>query len=108
MLNPARANSWIGRVLQRALGDAEFELHGIVTPFRALKEAGALAGVADVAVAEPLGLHEHRVVVAVDQDVAHREPVARRLALGPERVARAAEERDVAGAARDVPGLLRS
>ena len=53
-----------------------------------------------------LGLDEHRVLVAVDEHVAHREPVAGGLALGPQRVARAAEERDVAGAPRDVPGLL--
>ena len=40
------------------------------------EEARALAGVADVAVAEPLHLHQHRVVVAVDE---HARRPARRL-----------------------------
>src|SRR5688500_6368675 len=58
---------------------------------------------ADIAVDLALGLDEHRVVVAVDQDLPDGEPVARGLALGPQGVAGAAEERDVAGRSGDLP-----
>ena len=64
------------------------------------EKTGALAGVADVAVAQPLHLHQHRVVVAVDEHLDDLEPVARGLALHPELVARAAEEGGEAGAPR--------
>src|SRR5690348_15305367 len=74
--------------------------------FGAHEEAGAFAGMADVAVTEPLGLHQHRVFVAVDQHVTNGEPVAGGLALRPQLVARAAEEGHVAGAPGDVPGIL--
>jgi len=40
-----------------------------------LKEAGALTGMADVAIAKALGFDEHRVLVAVDEHVAN--PVVR-------------------------------
>src|SRR5829696_4365420 len=63
-------------------------------------ETGALAGVADVAVAEPLHFQQHRIVVAVDEDVDDLELVAGGLALHPQLVARAAEEGGVAGAPR--------
>src|SRR5206468_8385520 len=42
----------------------------------------------------------------VDEDLAHRELVSGGLALGPQRVPRAAEERHVARTPRDVPCLL--
>ena len=41
---------------------------------------------ADVAIAHPFGLDEHGVLVAVNEHVAHREPITRRFALGPELV----------------------
>src|SRR5690242_2543087 len=47
---------------------------------------------ADVAVAEPLHLQQHRIVVAVDEYLLNREAVSRCLSLHPERLARAAEE----------------
>ena len=60
-----------GRLLQRALGDAEFEFHGrsSVAPSAGTVavETRALAGVADVAVAEALHFEQHRIVVAVDE-----------------------------------------
>src|SRR5689334_16354415 len=52
-----------------------------------------LPRVADDAVAECLDLQQHRVVVAVDQDLLDGKAVARRLALRPQLPARAAEER---------------
>ena len=58
------------------------------------------AGVADVPVAEPPHLEQHRVVVAVDEQVDDFELVAGRFALHPQLVARAAEERREAGAPR--------
>src|SRR5262245_38250892 len=61
---------------------------------------------ADVAVALPIDLQEHRVLVAVDPRLAHREAVARGFALHPERVPRAAEERDVLPLLRKAPGFL--
>src|SRR5687768_5551569 len=51
-------------------------------------------------------LQQHRVFVAVDADPLDAEAVARRLALGPQRIARAAEERGVAGLACSRVGLL--
>ncbi len=70
------------------------------------RETGPGARMADIAVAEPLDLHQHRVVVAIDEDVDDLELVARGLALRPQGVARAAEERGVAGALRVGERLL--
>ena len=44
-------------------------------------------------VAEPRDLEEHRVLVAIDEQLGHLQPVPRRLPLRPQRVARPAEER---------------
>ena len=56
------------------------------------REAAARARVADVAVALPYDAKDHRVVVAVGEHLAHRQPVARRLAFQPQRLAAAAVE----------------
>src|SRR5688500_12445241 len=45
---------------------------------------------AHVAIAQTLDLHQHRVVVAIHEDLLNRELVARRLPLHPERLPRAA------------------
>ena len=108
-----------GRVLQRAFRDAELEFHSVKTlnttrtPGKRIstsvhlvlnehvEEACALARMTDVAVAEPLDLDEHRVVVAIDQHLDDLEPVAGRLALGPQLVARPAEEGGEAGRLRE-------
>src|SRR5262245_52921700 len=58
------------------------------------------ARVAHVAVAEPLHLQQHRVVVTIDEDARDLQAIARRVPLGPERVARAAEERREPGRPR--------
>src|SRR5687768_15195934 len=64
------------------------------------EEARALARVAHVAIAQRARAHEQRVVVAIHEQADHLEPVARGLALGPQRVARPAEEGDIAGVTR--------
>ncbi len=60
---------------------------------------------ADVAIAKALGFDEHRVLVAVDEHVANGQAVSGRLAFGPQLVASAAEERDVAGRTASRPRL---
>src|SRR5262245_35602510 len=70
------------------------------------EEARALAGVAHVAVALALRLDEHRIFVTVDEDLLHREPIPRRLALRPQRIACPAEKRDVSRLPRQLPGLV--
>src|ERR1051325_2452005 len=105
MLKPARAKSCTVASCSDPLGirvEASWNGHAL----RALEKAGALARVADVAAAEALGLDEHGVLIAVDEHLAHRELVARGLALAPQRVARAAVERHITGALRDVPRVL--
>src|SRR5579872_424959 len=98
MLNPARANSWTVASCSEPLGMPS--LSAISSVRQSSIEAGALAGVADVAVPEPPDLEKHGVVVAVDEDVDDREPVAGRLAFHPQRLTRAAEERGEAAAPR--------
>src|SRR2546425_10140506 len=109
MLKPARAKSCTVASCSEPFGIPSLSfISGLA--FRELvrtpEKARPLDGVTDVAAAKALHAHEHGVLVAVDQQVADREPVAGRLTLRPQLVARAAEERHVAGFARDVPGLL--
>ena len=67
MLKPARANSWTVASCSEPFGMPSFECgHGYSS--LVLKQVRC-AGVADVAVAQPLDLDEHRVVVAVHQQV---------------------------------------
>src|SRR5580765_6179137 len=61
-----------------------------------LEKARPRACVAHVAVAEPLHFHEDRVVVTIREERHHLQAIARGLALGPQLVARSAEERDEA------------
>jgi hypothetical protein len=70
------------------------------------EKAAPFARVADVPIALPLGFHQHRVIVAVDEQIPYGEAVAGGFPLGPESVTRAAEERHVARSPRDIPGLL--
>src|SRR5438093_10213973 len=109
MLKPARAKSCTVASCSEPFGIPSLSfISGLA--FRELirppEKAGPLARVTDVAAAKALHADEHRVLVAIDQEVADREPVAGRLALRPQLVARAAEERHIAGLTRDVPGLL--
>ena len=103
MLKPARANSWIVASCSDPFGMpslmSDVMCRSLSGSRRTLaEEARPLAGVADVAVAEPRHLQQHRVLVAVDEQLASTlQPVAGRLPLGPQRVARAAEERREAG-----------
>ena len=48
------------------------------------EETGPLARMADVAVAQPPDLQQHRVIVAVDEDPLYRELVARCFSLHPQ------------------------
>src|SRR5919107_6057275 len=106
MLNPARANNWTVASCSEPFGMPSFR-RGAAMPLRQRpEEARALARVTYVAVAEPCHLHQERVVVAIDQQLRHLQPVARGLPLGPQRVASAAEEGDVAGLPRPVERLL--
>src|SRR5689334_19143949 len=115
MLKPARANSWIVASWSEPFGMPSFsviaEFHrsarraknglssALVVDQRS-RETAARSGMADVAVAVPLHLEQHRIVVAVDEKGDDLERVARRLAFRPERLPRAAEEGGQAGAAR--------
>ena len=96
MLKPARANSWTVASCSEPFGMPSFSFMRCIQR----SEAGAGAGVADVAVAQPLDLEQHRVVVAVHQQLDDLELVAGGFALHPQLVAGAAEEGGVAGAAR--------
>src|SRR3989338_6191338 len=102
-LKPARAKSWTVASCSEPLGMPSLSF--IIKALRSLvgqlsEEARSLARMAHVAVALPDDLHQHRVVVAIDEDVDDLEPVARCFALHPQRVARAAEEGGEAGASR--------
>ena len=101
------------RVLERSLRQTEFEASHCsssraacvrpgspVRSFQLSKEAGSLARVAHVAVAQALDLEQHGVLVAVLEDPAHFQPVPRRFPLRPQLAARAAEERGEARVAR--------
>src|SRR4051812_29284024 len=57
------------------------------------KKTRPLTRVADIAVAESRDQQQKRVVVTVDQDAINLQAVAGRLTLGPQLIARAAEER---------------
>src|SRR3977135_2203574 len=63
-------------------------------------KAGAIARVAHVAVAQPLHFQQHGVIVAIDEDFLHFEPIPGGFALRPQLVARAAEEGRKTAAAR--------
>src|SRR2546422_3863584 len=105
MLKPARAKSCTVASCSEPFGIPSLSFISRLA-FRELvrppEKAAPLARMTDVAAAKALHAHEHRVLVAVDQQVADREPVAGRLALRPQFVTRAAEERHIAGFARDV------
>jgi hypothetical protein len=60
----------------------------------------------NIPIAFSIDFHQHRVIVAVDENLANFETVAGRFAFGPQRVARAAEERDVAALTRDLPRAI--
>ena len=71
-----------GRVLQRSLRKTQLECAHVGSALSSrlcqfAEEACARAGVADVAVAEPLHFQQHRVVVAVDENLLDGELVAR-------------------------------
>src|SRR5262245_49510749 len=70
------------------------------------KEAGALAGVADIAVSETRDTKQHGVFIAVLEDTPHLQSIARGLTLGPEFPACAAEERGESGSVRHGKRLL--
>src|SRR5262245_49221676 len=111
MLKPARAKSCTVASCSEPFGIPSFSfISGLASalgePVGPPEKAGPLARVTDVPAAEAFDADEHRVLVAVDQQVPDREPVARRLALRPELVAGAAEEGDVTRLAREVPRLL--
>ena len=59
---------------------------------RSPEKARALARMTDESITEPVHLHQHRVVVAIDEDVDDFQAVAGCLAFHPELVARPAEE----------------
>src|SRR4026209_607586 len=67
--------------------------------FQLPKKTRPLPRVTGHTVAERVDFDQHGVVVAVDEDPLHLEPVPGRLALGPQLAARAAEERGEAGLA---------
>src|SRR5829696_8906343 len=90
MLKPARANSCTVASCSEPFGMPS--LSNCATLVRLPEKTRPLAGVADVAIAEPRHLEQHRIVIAIDQHVGDLQPVPRRLSLGPQRVARAAEE----------------
>src|SRR6185436_7328752 len=69
----------------------------IVDAVDAAEEAGALAGVAHVAVAKATDSQQDRVIVTIREHSDDFQAIARCLSLGPERIARAAEERGEAG-----------
>src|SRR5436190_23270199 len=104
MLKPARANSWIVASCSEPLGMPSLSIRA--TLVRLPEKARPLPRVADIAVAEPGDLEEHRVLVAVDEQRGHLQPVPRRLPLGPQRVARAAEEGREPGRARALQRLV--
>src|SRR5439155_26124125 len=109
MLKPARAKSCTVASCSEPFGIPSLSfISGLAFRelIRPLEKTGPLARVTDVAAAKALHPNEHRVLVAIDQEVTDGEPVAGRLALGPQLVARAAEECHIAGLARDVPGFL--
>src|SRR5919109_4334907 len=100
MLKPARAKRCTVASCSEPFGMPSFSfISGLASALRepvgVPEKAGPLARVAHVPAAEAFDADEHRVLVAIDQEVPDGEPVARGLALGPERVARAAEERHV-------------
>src|SRR5688572_3806662 len=74
--------------------------------FKRARKTGPFARMAHIPVTEPPDLDEHRVVVAIDAELDDREPVARGLALDPQRVARAAEKGGEAGAPGQLQRLL--
>src|SRR6188472_2993469 len=97
MLKPARPNRCTVASCSEPLGMPSLRVRAIVLLTFALggaarrdlsEEAGSLAGVADVAVPEPRHLQQHRVLVAIDQQVGHLQAVSRGLPLRPELVAR--------------------
>src|SRR4030095_11885428 len=65
------------------------------------EEAGPLAGVTDVAVAETGDAEQHRVLVAVLQDAPHLQPIARGFPFCPELASASAEERGESSRACD-------
>src|SRR6202023_815953 len=78
-LKPARANSWIVASWSEPFGMPSLSFISFVGCQRSEK-ARSLAGVTHIPISQPLHLHQHRVVVAVDEDVDYLEPVARGLA----------------------------
>src|SRR3954451_24687605 len=104
MLNPARAKSRIVASCRDPLGipSLSFMRGDLVCACEwvssdRLEEAGALAGVTDIAVTQPLHLQQHRVIVAVGEHLNDLQAVAGGFALHPQRVASAAEEGGEAG-----------
>ena len=111
MLKPARANSCTVASCSEPLGMPSFsELHrpASVHAVSASRRSRCASPVWQTsAVAEAASASTSTVSSSQStRACATCEPVARRLALGPQRVAGAAEEGHVAGAAGDVPGLL--
>src|SRR5438128_6720245 len=105
MLNPARAKRATVASCSEPLGIPSLSVRAIA--LRHLPEkAGPRARVADIAVAEPGHLEEHRVVVAIDEQLGHLQAIPRGLTFRPERIARSTEERRKAGRLRFLECLV--
>src|SRR5450830_2054415 len=91
MLKPARAKSRIVASCSEPLGIPSLSV--LAMALRDLPvEARALAGVTDIALAEPRHFQQDRVLVAVGQERGHLQAVARGFPFGPQRVPRTAEK----------------
>src|SRR5258707_11365853 len=133
-LNAARANSWMVASCKEPFGIPSFSFIRVETlsttegtedseveigfrlraPLLSMvllfgqrpKEACAVTRVTHIPVAEPLHLDQHRIIVAVDEQVDDLQPVARCLAFRPQLVTRAAEKGREPGTAGDRERLV--